>query len=63
MIEFSKSAKTGFATPEVRPVEIPFENAANPHATLTQNFVDAILDGTPLLATGEDGMVQLNSPT
>ena len=56
MIQFSKSAKTGFATPDVWKVEIPFENAANPHATLTQNFVDAILDGEPLIATGEDGM-------
>ncbi|HYV27019.1 MAG TPA: Gfo/Idh/MocA family oxidoreductase [Candidatus Eisenbacteria bacterium] len=56
MIEFSKTAKTGFAKPDVWQVEIPFENAANPHATLMQNFVDAILDGTPLIATGDDGM-------
>ena len=56
MIEFSRTAKTGFAKPDVWQVEIPFENAANPHATLMQNFVDAILDGTPLIATGDDGM-------
>ena len=37
-------------------MEIPIENAAAPHATLMQNFVDAILDGTPLLAPGEDGL-------
>jgi hypothetical protein len=37
-------------------VEIPFDNAPNPHATLMQNFVDAILDGTPLIAPGEQGM-------
>src|SRR6185436_8998328 len=36
--------------------DIPFENAANAHATLIQNFVDAILDGTPLIAPGTDGM-------
>jgi len=56
MIEFSRSAKSGFAKPEVWHVEIPFENSANPHATLVQNFVDAILDGTPLIAPGEQGI-------
>jgi predicted dehydrogenase len=56
MIEFSKTAKSGFAKPEVWNVDIPFENAPNAHATLIQNFVDAILDGTPLIAPGTDGM-------
>ena len=56
MIEFSKSARTGFAKPEVWNVEIPFENAASPHTTLMGNFVDAILDGTPLMVPGEEGI-------
>jgi predicted dehydrogenase len=56
MIEFSKTAKSGFAKPEVWNVEIPFDNAPNAHATLMQNFVDAILDGTPLIAPGYEGM-------
>ncbi len=56
MIEFSKTSKSGFAKPEVWNVEIPFENAPNAHATLIQNFVDSILDGTPLIAPGTDGM-------
>ncbi len=56
MIEFSKNAKIGFSKPEVWNVEIPFENAAAPHATLMQNFVDTILDGTPLLVPGEEGI-------
>ena len=56
MIEYSKTAKSGFAKPEVWHVEIPFENAQNPHAVLMQNFVDSILDGTPLIAPGTDGM-------
>jgi predicted dehydrogenase len=56
MIEFSKTSKSGFAKPEVWNVEIPFETVANGHAVLMQNFVDAILDGTPLLASGYDGM-------
>jgi predicted dehydrogenase len=56
MLEFSRSAKLGFAKPEVWNVEIPFENAPNAHATLMQNFVNAILDGEPLIAPGEDGI-------
>ena len=49
-------AKLGFAKPEVWNVEIPFENAPNAHATLMQNFVNAILDGEPLIAPGEEGI-------
>jgi predicted dehydrogenase len=56
MIQFSRSAKLGFAKPEVWNVEIPFENAPNAHATLIQNFVNAILDGEPLIAPGEEGI-------
>ena len=56
MLEFSRAAKLGFAKPEVWNVEIPFENAANAHATLMQNFVNAILDGEPLIAPGEEGI-------
>lgn len=56
MIEFSKASKSGFAKPDIWNAEIPIENAANPHATLIQNFVDAILDGTPLIAPGTEGM-------
>jgi predicted dehydrogenase len=56
MIQFSKSAQSGFAKPEVWNVEIPFENAAAPHATLMQNFTDAILDGAPLMVPGEEGI-------
>jgi predicted dehydrogenase len=56
MIQFSRTAKLGFAKPEVWNVEIPFENAPNAHATLMQNFVNAILDGEPLIAPGEEGI-------
>lgn len=56
MIEFSKTAKTAFARPEVWNVDIPFENTPAQHATLMQNFVDAILDGAPLLVPGEEGI-------
>jgi predicted dehydrogenase len=56
MIEFSKAAKTGFDKPATTSADIPFDNASAPHAELMQNFVDAILDGTPLLVPGEEGI-------
>ncbi len=56
MAEFSRTATSGFTKPEVTHLEIPFESAPNPHATLMQNFVDAILDGTPLIAPGHEGL-------
>jgi predicted dehydrogenase len=59
MREFSRTARTGFARPEVWNVEIPFENTPAQHATLTQNFVEAILDGTPLIAPAEEGLASV----
>lgn len=56
MREFSKTATLGFAKPEAWDTEIPFENAVLPHATMVQNFVNAILDGEPLIAPGEEGI-------
>ena len=56
MIQFSQTAKLGFAKPEVWNVEIPFENVTNLHAILMQNFVNAILDGEPPIAPGEEGI-------
>ena len=56
MIELCKTAKLGFQKPEVSKVEIPIPPEPAQHATLTQNFIDAILDGTPLIAPGEEGI-------
>ena len=56
MLEFSKNSPQAFAKPESRLEEISFENATLPHAVLTQNFVDAILDGAPLIAPGAEGV-------
>lgn len=56
MDEFSKTSKVGFSKPDVWNVEIPISNAPAPHAALMQNFVDAILDGAPLIAPGEEGI-------
>jgi predicted dehydrogenase len=56
MLEFLRTAKGGFTKPDVWNVDIPFENAAAPHAQLMENFVAAVLDGAPLIAPGSDGL-------
>ena len=56
MIEFSRTATQGFAKPNGTTEQIPIENTALPHAVMVQNFVDAILDGKPLIAPGEEGI-------
>lgn len=56
MLEFSKTAKGGFARPEVWNVEIPVEASGGKHEDITQNFVDAVLDGVPLIAPADEGV-------
>ena len=56
MVTFSRAAKAGFARPDVWHIEVPFDNAPAQHATLTQNLVDAVLDGAPLIAPAAEGM-------
>ncbi len=56
MIEHCRTSQVGFLKPEVWNVEIPFTDAATPHATLMTNFADAIIDGSSLIAPGEEGM-------
>src|SRR5205814_7337453 len=55
-VAFIQTSKQGFTKPESTSSDVPFENAAEPHATMMQNFVDAILDHTPLIAPGEEGV-------
>jgi len=56
MFDFSKTSKVGFAKPEVWNVEVPYDTAADQHQQLTRNFVDAILDGAPLIAPASEGI-------
>jgi predicted dehydrogenase len=56
MTELCKTARLGFQKPDVRKIEIPIPPEPAQHAALTQNFVDAILDGTALIAPGEEGI-------
>jgi len=55
MSEFSRTATLGFAKPPVWNIDIPFAGQGG-HKFITQNFVDAILDGTPLIAPAEEGI-------
>jgi predicted dehydrogenase len=56
MTELCKTATLGFQKPDVTTIEIPIPPEPAQHAKLTQNFVDAILDGTGLIAPGEEGL-------
>jgi len=55
-IECSRTAVLGFARPEVWNIDIPVEGSGGQHAEIMQNFVDAALDGTPLIAPAEEGI-------
>ncbi len=54
--EWNKTSKIGFALPETTVEEIPIPPSEEPHAQLLTNFVDNILDGTPLIAPGASGI-------
>ena len=56
MMEFSRTSKAGFAKPPVWNVEVPFDPTGGQHYDITQNFVEAILDGTPLIAPAAEGI-------
>jgi len=53
---FLKECPESFAKPEVERVEVPVEGKGGQHVEITQNFVDAILDGVPLIAPAEEGI-------
>jgi len=53
---FTQTATGGFDKPEAWDCTIPIADAETGHAVVTQNFVDAILDGTPLIAPAEEGI-------
>ena len=59
MLDHIQTAALGFSKPETTPLEIPIAKAAAPHATLMNNFVEAILDGTPLIVPGEEGIYSI----
>ncbi|WP_088102817.1 Gfo/Idh/MocA family protein [Halalkalibacter urbisdiaboli] len=54
--QFNKEYKGGFGSPECWKCEIPVEGKETGHIGITQNFVDAIISNTPLIAPGEEGI-------
>jgi predicted dehydrogenase len=56
MFEQNKTAKLGFQKPETTTIDIPITTQPAQHATLMENFVNAILDGAPLISPGEEGI-------
>jgi predicted dehydrogenase len=56
MLRFSQTATAGFAKPEVWHIDIPIEGVAGGHVEVTQNVVNAILDGAPLLSPAAEGI-------
>jgi predicted dehydrogenase len=55
--QFNREYKGGFGSPECWKCEIPVKgDRSEGHMKITQNWVDAIVKGTKLLAPGEEGI-------
>src|SRR5690625_2791956 len=55
--EFNKTYTGGFGSPETWEIDIPIQpRRMNQHLAIIQNWIDAIVKGTPLLAPGEEGI-------
>jgi predicted dehydrogenase len=57
--EFNASFTAGFGWPECNKIEIPVKSDNANHAIILQNWIDAIVEGSPLLSPGEDGVKAL----
>ncbi|RNA67174.1 Gfo/Idh/MocA family protein [Alteribacter keqinensis] len=57
--EFNREYTGGFGEPECWKIDVPVTGKETGHQGITQNFVDNILYGTPLLATGTEGIKSL----
>ncbi|MFT5375400.1 MAG: putative dehydrogenase [Candidatus Latescibacterota bacterium] len=54
--QFLKEWPNGFGSPEVWKCEVPFRQGGEEHKGITRNWTQAILNGTPLLASGQEGI-------
>ena len=54
--EFNRTSTSGFGKPECWEIDIPVQGEATDHLGIMQNWIDAIVKGTPLLAPGEEGV-------
>lgn len=58
-LEYSRTTDLRFEAPEVWNIDVPFSSGVTSHVHLTQNFVNAILDGEPLMAPAEEGLASV----
>ncbi|MGD1017979.1 MAG: Gfo/Idh/MocA family oxidoreductase [Verrucomicrobiia bacterium] len=56
MTEFSRAATKAFAAPAAKESKFTFPDRGGQHVEVLQNFVDAILDGKPLIAPATEGI-------
>jgi predicted dehydrogenase len=56
MSEFSRTATKAFAAPATTESRFTFPNHGGQHVEMLQNFIDAILDGQPLIAPAPEGI-------
>lgn len=54
--EFNRTNTSAFAQPECWKFDVPVAKGGAQHMAITQDWTNAILHGTPLLAPGEDGI-------
>lgn len=54
--EFNATYKGGFGEPECWKIDIPVKGETKAHLGIIQNWIDAIVKGTPLLAPGKEGL-------
>ncbi|QOS78468.1 Gfo/Idh/MocA family oxidoreductase [Paenibacillus sp. JNUCC31] len=54
--EFNQRFTGGFGQPECWKCEVPITGVETGHPGLIRNWIDAILNGTPLIAPGEEGI-------
>lgn len=59
MSEFSRTDPGRFSTPATSDVRIPIEGHGPQHNGILVNFVEAILDGAPLIAPAQEGIFSL----
>ncbi|MUT67596.1 Gfo/Idh/MocA family protein [Paenibacillus sp. NEAU-GSW1] len=54
--DFNSRYKGGFGQPECWKFDVPIQAGGGQHKEITQDWVNAVVNGTPLLAPGEEGI-------
>ena len=54
--EFSRTSPSRYAVPPVWNIEVPISGMGDQHLGILRNFVEAVLDGKPLIAPAAEGL-------